>query len=118
MAIAHNNSSNAGSASTSSLSWSHTCSGSDRFLIVGISTPTVGATGVTFNGVAMTQLDEGDQGTGPIHGELWYLIAPGAVTANIVVTLSGASAIAAGASSYTGVHQSAPFGAHSKTTGD
>lgn len=105
-----------------SLTWSHTCSGSDRILIVGTSTEsdTGGHTaqtvsGITYNGVALTKIRSDyitDNGT-----ELWYLVAPSTGANNIVVTMTAVVDGLYGAGlSFTGVDQSNPIDNHNGTT--
>lgn len=90
----------------SSITFSHTCSGSDRILIVGIIANNADViTGVTYNGVAMT-LARKSAFTGPTM-YLYYLLAPATGANNIVVSASsGGEYIRATAVSYTGVQQS------------
>lgn len=108
--------------SGTSISANHTCTGSDRLLVVG----TVGnggtdsITGVTYNGVAMTKSTNIQGGGGSRYATLWYLVAP--ATGSNSVVISGASGVIAGvAASYTGVNQSSPVdntGTQSATTGN
>lgn len=111
MAIAYDNSTQ-GNSSTSSLTFSHTCSGSDRVLILDIywgAARTV--SGVTYAGVAMTEVVAPlDTGGNERHG-MYYLIAPATGANNVVITLSGTTGIVGIASSYTGADQTAPIGA-------
>ena len=96
--------------------WAHTCSGSNRILIVhlafvGGSGP--GASGITYNGVAMTL---GQSVTsGGIKNEWWYLMSPATGANNIVATFSGTiSEVGFKALSFTGVDTgSAPASAGS-----
>jgi len=122
MAIAHDASSSTTGSSVSSLTFSHTCSGSDRILMVATSVfddtsqaeRTVAS--VTYNGVSMTRIDRQDAGN--IAAELWYLIAPATGANNVVVTLGATNPFAiAGASSYTGVAQTSPVEANAKASG-
>lgn len=101
----------------SSLTYSHTVSGSDRFLYVAITTinRSVGnVTNVTFNGVSLTEL-LGDVlvfNTTNWYHHGWYLINPPAGTYNIVITStpgSGNNTIRSGCVSYTGVDQTSPI---------
>jgi hypothetical protein len=117
----------AGSASGStSLTWSHTVTsaGSDRILIVGVGvdqnqTCCATVTGVTYGGVSMTLVPGGTSTrSGATRSELWYLLNPPAGANNVVVTLSGSADVRAGATSYTGVNQSTPFGTAASATGD
>lgn len=113
MAIAFDSSSSGGSAS-SPATFSHTCSGSDRILFVAAaanSGQTV--TGVTYNGVSMTQLNSV---TDSATQYLFYLIAPATGTNNVVVSTSGSNATGS-AVSYTGVKQSAFPDAQNTTAG-
>ena len=58
-----------------SLTFSHTCSGDDRYLkvTVGINFTDSDVTGVTYNGVALTLLSALEN---VMRDEFWYLIAP------------------------------------------
>lgn len=90
----------------SSHTWSHTCAGSDRYLVVGFFTYGAGdtVTGVTYNGVSMTriQLMFGNPSMVCLYG----LIAPSTGANNIVVSLSGSNNYCAGGGvSYTGCNQ-------------
>lgn len=94
-----------------SLTFSHTVTGSDTFLVVTAgsnttSNPTVNS--VTYNGVAMTEVDERLNST--VRLSLSYLIAPTTGANNVVVTWSGAGTGAgqqlnAISASYTGAKQ-------------
>lgn len=93
--------------------FSHTISGSDTILFVAVSNENAGSmTGVTYNGVAMTEIGTG-QGT--LH--LYYLINPTTGANNVVATRSGTSNdFHAWALSYTGVKQTGQPDADSKAT--
>ncbi|NOU43388.1 MAG: DUF4347 domain-containing protein, partial [Methyloglobulus sp.] len=100
----------AASINASSLTWAHTVnSGVNRALFVEIAIDNLGSNvnSVTYGGVALTQV--GRQG-GNHAVEIWVLANPAVGTANIVVTLSGNTALAAGASIFNGVNQSTPTG--------
>ncbi len=97
----------------STLTWSHTCTGSNRALFVSASSlgdsPTV--TGVTYNSVAMTQLWNFDSSGGvSAQSSGWILVAPATGAHNIVITLSGGSGgyIAGIGQSWTEVNQTTP----------
>ena len=119
MAIAFDAASDAGkTAAGTTLTWAHTCGGADRLLLVGVATPiTAGASGVTYNTDALTKLNERIDASAAMRIAVWYRVAPDVGAANIVVTLTGAVACAAGAASYTGVHQLTPLGPTSSNTG-
>lgn len=121
MAIAFDNSGSQSGTGATTLSWSHTCAGTNRILIVGVQVfddtddteRTVAS--VTYNGVAMTRIDR--QITGNIASELWRLVAPATGTNTVLVTLGAANDFSlAQSSSYTGVDQSAPINASNKAT--
>lgn len=112
-------------ASTSGLlaqtfTFSHTCTGSDRLLVVCIAwtdTSISGATpsSVTYNGVALTFLTTNSAGIGV--NEIWYLIAPSTGANNVVVTFTNivpsegpSSNAVCGSMSFTGVDQTTPLG--------
>ena len=104
--------SNAVMAGGTTRTWSHTASGADRYLLVAscIYTPaTETTTGVTFNGVALTQVRANADVAGPELGlSVWELIAPGAVTADVVITASASTDISGAALSFTGANQTNP----------
>lgn len=110
MSIALDATSSISAPGGSSSSFSHTCSGSNRILIVGVSIAqtgnTVSVTGITYNGVALTKIDREATLTSRAT-ELWYLIAPATGAHSISVTLSGTpdAFFNVGAASYTGTNQ-------------
>jgi hypothetical protein len=103
-----------GDARPATLTISHTTSGLNRLMLVGISMvndelETV--TSVTYNGVALTKVGEqnsSDDG----RMEIWRLIAPPTGTYNVVITFSAPlrRAAVAGVMTFTGVHQTTPLG--------
>lgn len=97
-------------AAASSYSWSHTCTGSDRYLVVGISMLSLAQTvsSITYNSVALSLLGVQSSAAGAARIELWGLVAPASGTNTIAVTLTGAIASAGNASSYIRVHQTSP----------
>lgn len=102
------NSGTGGATSPStSLSWSHTTSGSNRLLVVAVSTGGT-VSGVTYNGVAMTM---GVSHTGSPYGGsdyLWYLANPASGANTITVTTTTSIATVGLSISYTGAAQSVP----------
>jgi len=99
-----------------SLTWSHTVSGSDRVLFVGCANRAAQPTGVTYNGDAMTSVFTDDRvGTYFVSG--WVLINPDTGTHDIVVSYSGSTEERGGYGlSFTGAHQTTAVG--TPTTGD
>lgn len=100
MAIAFDASSNTASG-TSPRTWSHTCTGSDRVLVVGTFGSTADPTSVTYGGVALTKYGTGISVGDAYHLSMWYLLNPASGANDIVVT-AGAN-VGGIAMSYTGV---------------
>jgi hypothetical protein len=109
----------------SSLTYSHTCTGTDRILFVeGIvyqngTTPTGDVlTGITYNSVAMTLISKQlITGSYPRYSYLYYLVNPASGTNDVVVSLSVSNMRPQASSvSYTGVLQTSPIGATNEKT--
>lgn len=98
-----------GATGASSLTYAHTCTGTDLYLLVNVRIDNTGSdvvTGVTYNAVAMTRIlfkatDSGGRGI-----YQYYLINPSTGSNNVVVSTSGTNDIYAYTASYTGVKQS------------
>ena len=85
--------------------WSHTCNGSNRALLVFISTSsTTGPTAITYNGVSLTKITD-YQGSWGLQS-CWILVGPAASANNVVVT-GLATNDRCSSLSYSGVKQSA-----------
>ncbi len=106
MAIAFDAASH-GKVSATSLTYSHTCTGSFRILWVGvyINTNTDDVTGVTYNGVAMTRANSLLVAATATSNYLYYLVAPATGANNIVVSCGSSRRIVSTSSSYTGAKQ-------------
>jgi hypothetical protein len=100
-----NASSSTTNGANTTLTFSHTTSGSDRALGVGVSINIPdNPDSVTYNGVSMTmetsiELDDGD------NSSLWKLENPASGAHDVVVTVPSACGIVAGAVSVTGADQ-------------
>lgn len=120
MAIAYDAYSGVSATTGTSLTFSHTCTGSDRILFV-MGHDQSGAsslvTGVTYNGVAMTQIGSGVRVPGDRYLTMWYLIAPATGANNVVVSASGSTGLRFSAISYTGAKQSGQPDANTTNTG-
>jgi len=111
-----------------SINWSHTISGTNRILIVGVSIRSSAAqtvTGITYG----TQTFPGSPtnpvvsvtNAGNVRVEQWYLLNPAIGTANVTVTLSANARIVGSSVSLTGINQVTPIDATSNPltgTGD
>ena len=107
MAIEFDAVSSGATGGATSLTVSHTCSGLNRILFVGVIGSYLGdyITGATYNSVAMTLVDK-QQISGDRWVYLYYLIAPALGTNNIVVSSSPSDYILLKAVSYIGALQS------------
>lgn len=118
LAIAFDATSTGSTASGTSLTVSHTCTGADRCLYVGVATfngsnPAFSAvTSKTYAGVVMTELGTFNYGTGGVQRvTLLRLVAPATGANDIVISTSpNTCEIVVGACSFTGVHQTTPDG--------
>ena len=107
MAIALDAVTNNSSATATSITYSHTCTGSDRMLFVWVSSGGGDfVTGVTYAGVSMTQLGKIKQGSIAGYTYLYCLFAPSTWANNIVCSASSSTAWNTMATSYTWVNQS------------
>jgi len=119
-AIALDTAASNGSAGASPITWTHTVSGSNTILFVGLSmrdrTTTISA--VTFNSVAMTFLDSSIQSGQAHQSHLYYLTNPDAGAHTISISTSSSITRTGCSISFTGVNQSAPLGTQQKNSGD
>lgn len=90
-----------------SLTYSHTTSGSDRGLVVmSISGGSaINTNSVTYNSVSMTDCGSNISDESSRKYYLWTLIAPATGSNNVVVTMASSTFIRSTAASYTGVNQ-------------
>ena len=93
-----------------SFSFSHTCSGSDRILLVYINTNGSNGdkvTGVTYNSVAMTRANNATLASASFRSYIYYLIAPATGANNVTISLNASDHyVRAVSASYTGALQS------------
>lgn len=106
--------------SGSSFSWSHTCSGSNRVLLLGIgwydTADTVSS--ITYNSVAMTLVPSSTATNGQYTAALYYLTDPTTGSNTISVTFTGSVFDFGGvALSVTGADQSTPLGTANTASG-
>jgi len=106
MAIALDTATGSSNTGASSLTYSHTCTGSNLVLLVGVySDDGDTTTGVTFNSVALTLIAKTQNGGADSSWtSLWYLVGPATGAHNVVISRSGTNSFLRGDSaSYTGV---------------
>lgn len=120
MAIAFDAASSATNVA-SSLTFSHTCAGSDRALTVGVAGWKAGGftATVTYNAVNVPAVSGASSlpHSGNGRAEMFCLAAPATGANNIVVTASGSAELNAGGQSYTGVDQTTPADGGTGATG-
>lgn len=108
--------SNSNGGNVASITWSHTCTGVNLVLYVGVHEAygVDNVSGVTYNGVAMTRVKDSFVATGCY---VYRLIAPATGAHDIVVTFSSTldRGKAVGAVSVTGANQTTPE--HTSTEG-
>jgi hypothetical protein len=100
-------------ASTTLTITGKTTAGSNRCGIAKVSwtSQVTTITGITWNGVAMTEVINKKQTADiDVTTAIWRIVNPQTAASNVVVTFSGASTGAAIAESYNGVNQAAPTG--------
>lgn len=107
------------SGTVSSTDLSHTCTGANRALVVMTRAydSGVSVTGVTYNGVALTQSGSGDTLSNDTM-QRWFLVAPATGANNITVSITPAGRVDIGAISLTGAKQSGQPDAAGSTTGN
>ena len=89
----------------STVTWSHTCSGSDRVLVVFVDSYANKTTGVTYAGVSMTFVAKQWYSVNQRYISCYVLVNPASGTNNIVWSLSGNDYCNSAAISYTGAKQ-------------
>lgn len=123
MAIAYDSSGSSG-VNASSITYSHTCTGTDRVIILGVTIGT-GATvsgTPTYAGVSMTLIGSVLTTSGSVFDKtyFYYLTAPATGANNVVVQCSTTAYIYPCSASYTGVDQTSPINvsnSYAATTG-
>lgn len=121
MAVTHdaNSSVTSGTTTVASQSWTHTVSGSDTLLVVGISWLITG-------GITMTVTNNGSSANGTLtqtnanssYGtQVWYFINPPTGSNTLLATPSSAANIFGGAVSFNGANQISPIGNTNRNTG-
>lgn len=121
MAIAYSAVSSGDSAVNAiSLTYSHTTSGVDRFLVVSVNTDNnATCTGVTYAGVSMTQVTSLFDAASGTTRYVFYLVNPTSGANNVVVSMTASTGrIHSIATSYTGVAQTSTFGAFASNVGN
>jgi hypothetical protein len=106
-----------GAAVDVTVTFSHTCSGTDRVLYVRVNVNTNTITSIQYAGVDMTQIlvDTTNAPGNTLY--IYRLVAPATGANNVVINTTGSAAFLTAVSmSFSGVHQSAPNDSISTTT--
>jgi len=119
-------SSGSATATATGITISHTTSGTDRLMLVGVSiNPDGGVTSssVTYNGTALQFVGAQQNlisGADDARIEIWSLVAPDTGTHNVVITFSAAlvQEAVAGVMTFNGVDQTTPLGTFASVGGD
>lgn len=107
----------AGANGITSVTYPHTCTGSNGLLVVNVLEATATVPTVTYNGVALTISDNTGFITSIGYNYLFYLVAPSTGANNVIVTVAGGHPYSVSAS-YTGFVVVDPgASAHSNTNG-
>jgi hypothetical protein len=108
-----------GTSTGGDFSVSHTTSGSDRLMLVGVSINNLGSNsvnGITYNGDALTRV--GWQQDVGVRVEIWALVNPTVGTHDVIIDIVGTSGgNTAGVMTFTGVDQTTPLGSFSSGAG-
>ncbi len=104
-----------GAANSDSITISHSVAGSERLLVVGVSsrgTPNPpSATSVTYDGTPLTpgtSFSTNAMGANNATVQFFYMTAPPVGTADVVVSFFSSGSVGAGAISFNGVDQTVP----------
>jgi hypothetical protein len=107
----------------SSITISHTTSGTNRLMLVGISINNDGSetvSSVTWKGTENLSLFDTVSNADDARVEIWQLVNPSTGTGDVVITFSASlqQGAVAGVTTFTGVNQSTPLGTFASATGD
>ena len=96
-----------------SVTISHTTSGTDRLMLVSVTTDPHGesVSSITYNGNNLTLVGSAEGPGAHSRAEIWALVAPQIGSADVIVTLTGAGhqGVIAGVMTFNGVDQTTPF---------
>jgi hypothetical protein len=118
MAVPTFDASSSATANSTGLTLSHTCTGSDRLLVVNVIVrDSTAVNGVTYGGVSMTRGPDKQHTSDTLRVVQFYLPNPASGANNIVVTLAGSTTHRVDAVSYTGAAQASPLNASNTADG-
>jgi hypothetical protein len=116
MAIAYDTSVHKQSDSGTSITWTHTCTGSNLILLVCVMMSTSrSVSAISYNGVAMTFINRSSGGGAGQTVAWYYLINPATGANTVSITIDSSSFCYPSSASYTGVDQTSPIDASTTT---
>lgn len=104
---------------SASYSWTHTCTGTNLGLFVGVSMLSVlgsSVSGITYAGINLIMIGAVASVSGAVRSEIWFLPNPATGANSIAVTLTASLDSIGNAASFTGVHQAYPIEAFASAT--
>ncbi|MCP4171990.1 MAG: DUF2341 domain-containing protein, partial [Fuerstiella sp.] len=121
LAIAVDNSSDGGMSSGSTTTVSHTTSGDNRLMLVGVATDPHGESvaSITYNGFNLSLVGAEEDSGSHSRAEIWSLVAPDTGSHDVVVTMTGNGhhGVVVGVMTFTGVDQTTPLENFSAASG-
>lgn len=121
MALAIDAASNGGGSGAGPFTFSHTTSGANRVMVFGICYyhPIATIAAVTYNAVAATFMPSASVDNGDYHVRMYSLIAPDTGSNTVSVSMSASVyEIGVGVITFTGAHQTTPYGTPATATGN
>ncbi len=117
--VGNTNSSTTGAVQATGLTFTVVVAGLDRIVKIEVCTEEAQTiSSILVGGVAATQQAVATDVGNNLRSEIWVCVAPPLGTQNVVITLSGAAYITAGATCFSGVDQATPVGATQTATGN
>lgn len=112
MAVAHDadSTANSGAVQVASLTWSHTTTGANTLLVVGLTYDNSSTTmSITHAGNAPTGFSDVVDANATTHTRFWWWVAPTTGAQNIIATPSASCDMFGGGATFTGVDQTNPI---------
>jgi uncharacterized repeat protein (TIGR01451 family) len=99
-------------ADTQNLAFSYTTTttGTNTFMLVGVSTKDKSVSSITYNGVPLTLVGFDTSVDNKARIEIWGLVAPAGGANNLAISMSAKAKMAVGVATFTGVDQVNPLG--------
>lgn len=115
--VVASNSASSGSAQVSTLTFPLTVSGTNRGVCIQVSTEEATSVTATYDGISASLVVQGFDIPNNLRSVIFFLAAPNLGTHDVVITLSGAAYVSAGAEALVGVNQATPIGTTGSNSG-